>query len=159
MRVHSSCPCAAIKQLVNFSALGTRTRCQLPVGGCLRLLPPKIARVATQAAQAVCLLHGNSWELSTRLFFCTPFVCSLYNCNVLFSPSLFSLSSSLSFFLPLLNNENSRCTISRGGHRRCCAFFQSPNSMGYLSYVVQFATVSSAYLSKRISSLVRILLH
>lgn len=100
MRVHSSCPCAAIKQLVNFSALGTRTRCQLPVGGCLRLLPPKIARVATQAAQAVCLQHGNSWELSTRLFFCTPFVCSLYNCNVLFSPSLFpSLLPSLFFSL------------------------------------------------------------
>jgi len=54
VRVHFSCPCAAIKQLVNFSTLATRTSCQLPVAsyqlpgvGCLRLLPPKIARVAT----------------------------------------------------------------------------------------------------------------
>lgn len=46
------------------------------------------------------------------------FLCSLYNCS-LFSSSLFFLA-----FFPQLNNENSRCTIFRGGHRCCYTLLQ-----------------------------------
>lgn len=104
----SSCPCVAIKQLVNFSALGTRTRCQLPVTS-WRLSSPFATEncQSCHRAQAVCLLVFPRLSPS-------PYVC-VHCITVTCYSRLFSLP----------NNENSRCTISRGGHR-CCCYFQPP---------------------------------